>query len=115
MAQTLQEIPAAVRAALLEVAAGLRARFGARLVEARLFGSYARGTAGPDSDVDVLVVLDEVRDAHDRLAAMDAVIEVGLRHDLLLEPPVMGAGDLDHRRRCDTALARALDREGVRL
>jgi predicted nucleotidyltransferase len=41
----------------------LQARFGGRLRELTLFGSHARGTAGEESDVDVLVVvrdLDEV-------------------------------------------------------
>lgn len=32
-------------------------RFGARLEDFRLFGSYARGTWGPESDVDVLVLV----------------------------------------------------------
>jgi predicted nucleotidyltransferase len=41
----------------------LRAHFGARLRRLVLFGSYARGDAGPDSDVDVVVVLDRI-DCH---------------------------------------------------
>ncbi|MBI4957728.1 MAG: nucleotidyltransferase domain-containing protein [Myxococcales bacterium] len=62
----------ALPARLAEVLAGYRrrleARFGPRLVLLRLFGSCARGTAGPDSDVDVAVVVagltrDEWRDA----------------------------------------------------
>jgi predicted nucleotidyltransferase len=36
----------------------LAERFGVRSL--RLFGSFARGTAGPDSDVDVLVAFDGV-------------------------------------------------------
>ncbi len=31
--------------------------FSGRLAEVRLFGSYAKGTARPDSDIDVLVLL----------------------------------------------------------
>jgi hypothetical protein len=40
--------------------AGVRARFGARVAGIRLFGSYARGEAHEESDVDCLVLLDHV-------------------------------------------------------
>ena len=42
---------------LPDLRARLDALYGARLVRVVLFGSYARGEATPDSDVDVLVVL----------------------------------------------------------
>lgn len=44
--------------------ARLEALYGARLVRVVLFGSYARGDATPDSDVDVLVVLRGVADPY---------------------------------------------------
>ena len=40
-----------------ELCAVVRERFGQRVERTRLFGSYARGDWGPDSDVDVLVVV----------------------------------------------------------
>jgi uncharacterized protein len=48
---------AADRAPLARIAAGLRALYGDRLVDAILYGSRARGEARPESDYDVLVVL----------------------------------------------------------
>lgn len=50
-------IPPHVRAALAEVKARLEALYGDRLDRVILYGSYARGDARPDSDVDLLVVL----------------------------------------------------------
>ncbi len=44
-------------ALLTEHKPALAERFGVRTL--RLFGSFARGTAGPDSDVDVLVAFDQ--------------------------------------------------------
>ena len=54
--------PIPVRDALGRLVTALRARFGERLHEVVLFGSYARGDADEDSDVDVLVVIDVLTD-----------------------------------------------------
>lgn len=43
-----------------EFGARLRATFGDRLRRTVLFGSYARGEETPESDIDLLVVLDRV-------------------------------------------------------
>ena len=53
--------------------ARLRALYGERLVRAVLFGSYARGEATPESDVDVLVVLREKRSSYDEAWALSDV------------------------------------------
>lgn len=42
---------------------GLRERFGDRLLYVGLQGSYSRGEAGPESDVDILAVLDALEPA----------------------------------------------------
>lgn len=69
-------MPPHLRPILLELRARLSTSFGARLQEVRLFGSYARGEATEESDVDVLVLIDHlvpseiavVADATTRLA-----------------------------------------------
>jgi predicted nucleotidyltransferase len=47
-----------VNAISKELAKGLRRLYGPRLQALILYGSWARGDAGPESDVDYLVVLD---------------------------------------------------------
>lgn len=62
----------ALEAALGDLKNRLVRRFGRRFRELRLFGSVARGEARPESDVDLLILLDAVRGHSDRTAAMDA-------------------------------------------
>ena len=47
-----------VETALIALKEGLREIYGPRLKRLVLYGSHARGAAGPDSDIDVAVVLD---------------------------------------------------------
>jgi len=57
-----------------------------------LFGSWARGTAGPDSDADLLVVTD-------RPAGLDASLRIrrAIHSRLPLDLIVLGAGELRER------------------
>jgi len=62
--------------ALLEAAPGSRAI---------LFGSYARGDAGPDSDLDFLVVEPEVRARrHEMVRLSDVLRRIGIYADVLV-------------------------------
>jgi predicted nucleotidyltransferase len=61
------------------VARDLRVIYGERLRDVLLFGSWARGDAHPESDVDLLVVLDEVSSRQRELMRMSDVL---WRHSL---------------------------------
>jgi uncharacterized protein len=77
--------PAEVRTILAEFRQGLESLYGDRLRGLYLFGSYARGEAGPESDLDVLIVLNEVSDYPgevDRTGSLAS--ELSLRHGLSL-------------------------------
>jgi len=76
-----------------EVASDLRDLYGERLKRVVLFGSWARGDAHPESDIDLLVVLDEVGS---RRVELDRMSDVLWRHSLqhgtvLTELPVSEA------------------------
>ncbi len=58
----------------------IRGKFGERIINLKLFGSRARGDARPDSDYDVLLVLDRVTEA-DRDVVADVVGEMIQRHE----------------------------------
>ncbi|MCK4626910.1 MAG: nucleotidyltransferase domain-containing protein [Phycisphaerae bacterium] len=65
---------------LMQVKSILKDAFGERLRGVVLYGSEARGQAGPDSDIDFLVLLDgQPSEPHDSWTCIDAL------YDLVLE------------------------------
>jgi hypothetical protein len=103
-----------LKLALDEYADGLRSLFGSRLLELRLFGSYARGEAHEDSDVDVLVVVAGLTDLEVGVVAGEAA-PIIQKWGLPLAPLPMSSEHLALLRRQGRALASSLDREGISL
>ena len=102
----------AVTAVLDEFRCHLSEHFGARLVGLTLFGSYARGEAGPDSDIDVAVVLDRIDNHTERVWPMQ--LSASLEGPVLV-PIVLSKGELEWLRAREDSLAESLDREGIDL
>lgn len=75
------------RQALEEFVRLIREADGDRVREIRLFGSKARGDDSPDSDIDVLIVVNQ-RDIELDNHILDAAFEVGLAFEVLLAPVV---------------------------
>ncbi len=74
-----------IRNLLRELRTGLAAIYGARLKGVYLFGSYARKEADPESDVDVLVVLDRVDRYSQEVATTSPLISrLSLQHGVSL-------------------------------
>lgn len=110
----MDELPSHVGAAVARYREKLAGRFGGRLRELRLFGSYARGEARPDSDVDVLVVIEGLTREEWREAC-------GFAYDVLLESTVYVGGltcsleEWEALRARERRLACDIEREGVPL
>lgn len=87
------------------VARDLRGIYGERLKNVLLFGSWARGDAHPESDVDLLVVLDEVSSRQRELMNMSDILwRHSLENDTVVtEIPVSEA---EYRDLADPLLAR---------
>ncbi len=114
MRQT-RELPPLVLHAVGELKCRLSLKFAERLREVRVFGSMARGEADEASDVDVLVVLDRVRTHADRVAPMEMAADVGLPSGLTIQALVLGEDELDFQRQKETALADAVDSDGIAI
>jgi predicted nucleotidyltransferase len=84
--------PTKVRSLLKELRSSLEDLYGANLVDIRLFGSYARRQATPDSDVDVLLVLREVGDYGAEVRRVsDLLSRVSLQYGKTIAPVFVDA------------------------
>jgi uncharacterized protein len=77
-----------------------------------MFGSYARGTASPDSDLDICVVLPQVQ-GDDRFTISDMAWEASLVHDVHLSTVVLPAADFESGPVSVSPLLHAVRDEGV--
>jgi hypothetical protein len=83
-----------------DVARDLRRLYGDRLRSVLLFGSWGRGDAHPESDIDLLVVLDRVDSVWEELRCMDSVLwRHSFENDTVVTALPAAQGDLDERRR----------------
>ncbi len=107
-------IPVRVRQVLEDFRRRLEARFGGSLLALRLFGSFARGEASEDSDVDVFVLLREASWREIR-EVLDLAGDLWAETGLLVSPTVMD--ETRHRvwRRQERPLVLDIEREGVAL
>lgn len=95
---------------LTELARSIRERFGARVVDLRLFGSRARGEGRADSDLDVLVLIEGLT-AVERRDVQDLAFDVGFDAGLVLSPVISDSRSW----RRDLPLASEIARDGAAL
>lgn len=94
-----------------ELRAGLEELYGSRLKGVYLFGSYARGEQEAESDVDVLVVLDDFEDYGEEVdRASSLASELSLAHDLSVSEVFVRERDWLHG---DTPFLRNVREEAV--
>jgi predicted nucleotidyltransferase len=106
-----KRIPKKLQEALRELRASLEESYGTRLVSVTLCGSYARGEADSDSDVDVVVALTDCADpVGERARLNDVLVELDLKYDTLISVAVTDIEDLKYRQ---TPFFINVRREGV--
>lgn len=108
-------LPTLVEATLRAFVAGVRERFGTRVVSMRLFGSYARGDATEDSDVDCLVLLDAIdQDAERAITdlAADLTWQIG---GVVVSPMTMSVAEFDAWKALERRTPLEIEREGIPL
>jgi predicted nucleotidyltransferase len=72
-----------IKTPLAELRAGLETIYKGRLKDVYVFGSYARGDEEPESDLDLMVVLDRIERYGEEVRRTGALVsEVALSHGL---------------------------------
>jgi predicted nucleotidyltransferase len=92
----------------------LLAEFGQDVTDVRLFGSKVRGEAGPDSDLDVLVLVNRP-DYALKHAILWLAAEVSLACDVLLSPRVIPPEAWQRMIEADTLFYRSVSAESIPL
>lgn len=101
-------------AALRDFTQRVRAALGPNLVALTLYGSKVRGDDSPESDIDVLVTVDqESTGLEDQV--LHIAFEVNLEHEVFLAPLVIARAVQEHPVWKHTGLLRAVAREGIPL
>jgi predicted nucleotidyltransferase len=104
------------RRALTEFVTRLRQELSEHILDIRLFGSEARGEASPESDIDVLIVVqpDEARvSLEDRI--IDIAFDVNLPFGVYISPRVVTQGILNDPVWGETPFIKNVVRESVSL
>jgi len=102
------------RAAVSECVGRLRQTLGKQLIGAWLFGSKARGDFGPDSDIDLLIVIPELDwSLWDEIRLTAA--RVSLEYDVLLNTHILDRPRWRAQKRYQDTLWREVQQYGVPL
>ena len=96
-----------------EMRSALEEAYGSRFRLAVLYGSEARGQAGPDSDIDLMVVLDGVASyLSDLKRSVAAMYPIEVRIGRAVSAKLVSWDQYTHE---DSPLMRSVRREGVTL
>jgi predicted nucleotidyltransferase len=79
-----------------------------------LFGSRARGDSAPDSDMDILVLLDNPTEELEEYVS-DCAWEAGFEHGIVIVPVVYSKQEWESGPDRFSLLALAIEKEGVRV
>jgi predicted nucleotidyltransferase len=112
--QSLPQLAPNEQAAIRRYIADIRERFPGKVLSVTLFGSKARGDASAESDIDLLVLVDEesreIRSELWRIAS-----DVSLEHNVVLSVRVFARSRWAETRRIRLPLYRAIVADGIPL
>ena len=98
--------------AVLELKRALAARF--KILDFRVFGSKARGDASPDSDIDVMIVVDGYTPEVENVVS-DLVFDINLSHDCFISTVIFGREELEEGPLSESRLYKIVEKEGIKM
>jgi predicted nucleotidyltransferase len=102
------------RRVVIEFVDKMRERFGDQVLSIVLFGSRARGEAGTDSDMDILVVMSDT-DLEMSREIRYLAVDVWLEHDIYLSTRVWSLAHWHKLEELQTLLYRNIRQDGISL
>ena len=94
-----RRVPRKIRPIVEEVKAKLREIYGQRLKGVILYGSYAREEGGEGSDIDLIILLDEMQDLYaERERYFNAILEIDDKYDALISIIPFQESEFNRRR-----------------
>ena len=102
------------REALESLVKRLHAEYNGHIESVMLFGSKARGDFGPDSDIDVAVVLDN-DDPHLRSDVRGTAADVSLEYDVLISVRAIGRSHWERISHYRFPFYQSLETDGIPL
>jgi predicted nucleotidyltransferase len=114
--RTIARLAPLEQIAALEFARCVRERLAHRVLDIRVFGSRTRGEARPDSDLDIIVLLDEAS-LRDRNQISDLGSDLLLSMDLPfpIAPRVMAKEHFERLKTLERLFAADKERDGIPL
>lgn len=98
--------------AIGELKKALEERIGA--IEIKVFGSKARGDASPDSDIDVMIVVDRYS-AEAESIIDDLTFEINLANDCFISTVVFGKKEIEEGPLSESPLYKVVEKEGIEV
>jgi uncharacterized protein len=100
------------RAALLKLKREIEKTM--NLVDYRVFGSKARSEESPESDIDVMIEVENYTPKAEVLID-ELVFEINLNHDCLISALIFGSKELHEGPLRESPIYRSISREGIRI
>ena len=100
------------RTALAKLKKAIEERFD--LIDFRVFGSKARGEAVPESDVDVMIEIEDYNPLTES-AIDELVFKINLEYDCLISVVIFGRRELEEGPLGESPLYRVIEREGIKV
>lgn len=98
------------RAALSKLKTALEGRFD--LIDFRVFGSKARGEATPESDIDVMIEVEDYNPAVES-GIDDLIFSINVEFDCFISAVIFGRKELEEGPLGESPLYRVIAKEGV--